>query len=150
MGDFWIMCIFIVLFLLLFIVLCRIVAFTHRITKQCYWWRTYYEMLNKWMIIRENFGGQRIGEYLHTYNMDNIAIYGMGVMGRHLLYDLKNDKYVKVAYIIDQSIEHIDMEDKYTPNDMLPSVDAIIVTPLFKFEEIATGLREKVDCPIFL
>ena len=40
------------------------------------------------------------------------------------------------------------IEDIYFPEDELPKVDAIVVTPYSAMESIKAMLKNKVDCPI--
>lgn len=68
-----------------------------------------------------------------------IAIYGMGEVGERLLQELKG-KEVEVKYIIDK--KKIDREMlMYLPTDELPEVQAIIVTPIFEYQEIVKNLK---------
>ena len=38
--------------------------------------------------------------------------------------------------------------DVLTPDDDLPEVDLIVVTPVHYFDEIEEMLADKVDCPV--
>ena len=77
-----------------------------------------------------------------------IAVYGLSYLGKCLVDQLNRDD-VNVVYGIDNgTIQfHFDIPT-YTMADDLPDVDAVIVTPVYSFEEIKISLVQKVNCPI--
>lgn len=96
-----------------------------------------------WMTLREN--GRSVAEYLIQYNIRNVAVYGYGALGKHLITELSNSA-VSISYIIDRDVRlnHLKYEIK-SPNEYLPPVDAIIVTPVDDFESIYFVLRNSVS-----
>lgn len=83
---------------------------------------------NKWLYAEQN--GKTVEQYLCQKNFFNIAIYGYGMLGKHLFFDLLNSR-VCVEYVIDNNAERIFLfneKEVYTIDDCLPDVDAIIVT----------------------
>ncbi len=65
-----------------------------------------------------------------------------------MLQELKESS-ITVEYGIDQKADEIYTEvDVLSPKDKLPNVDAIIVTPIFFFDEIEEQLSKAVSCPI--
>ena len=65
------------------------------------------------------------------------------------LYDELKDSDIKVLYAIDKNADAIYAEvDVLTPDDDLPEVDLIVVTPVHYFDEIEEMLADKVDCPV--
>ena len=48
---------------------------------------------------------------------------------------------INIKYGIDRLIREFDNLDIFQPNNKLPSVDAIIVTPVDEFEEIRNHLK---------
>lgn len=73
----------------------------------------------------------------------------MGCAGERLLNELK-DSEVIVKYDIDQRADEIHTDiDLFTMDDELPEVDAVVVTPVFFFDEIQSKLSDKIECPIF-
>lgn len=99
--------------------------------------KTYYEVLNQWLILKQE--GKKLESYFINAGYENIAIYGMGVIGNRLYEELKNSE-IKIRYCLDKEI--VCSEDEIKP------VDVIIVTAMFAFDEIEDELREKVNCPI--
>ncbi|HBI61851.1 MAG TPA: hypothetical protein DDY31_11685 [Lachnospiraceae bacterium] len=105
--------------------------------------KTYYNILNQWMIIKQE--GKTIEEYFHINNIKTIAIYGMGEMGYRLYDDLKAGD-IEVKYAIDKNVENIYGKlDIFDVDDNLPSVDAIVVTAVFAFDEIKEKLESVTD-----
>ena len=41
---------------------------------------------------------------MRQYNYSIVAVYGFGILGRHLLYDLEKEE-IEIAYIIDRRVE---------------------------------------------
>lgn len=102
--------------------------------------------LDKWLCIKED--GKSILDYLYELKCDSIAIYGYGILGRHLLTELENSDLV-VKYIIDRKlVGKVKDIEVVKPEDNLPAVDAIIVTPVWDFNEIEGYLSSKCDCKI--
>ncbi len=111
--------------------------------------KKYYTLMNKWFIDKCN--NVDIGTFLKNNGYKNIAVYGIGELGKNLLMDLK-DKDVNIKYIMDKSAEYscVGMNEYSIRklDDDLEEVDAIIVTPIANFDEIKKVLEEKVKCPI--
>lgn len=104
------------------------------------------ECLNRWMTLKEN--DISLSTYLVKLGFRKVAIYGMGILGKHLLTELESHGII-VAYIIDRRTEM-----KYpgkvikSSDSKMEKVDAIIVTPVTEFEEIYDNLKNKIDYPI--
>ena len=110
---------------------------------------TYYKLFEKWFSLKEE--EQTLEKFFAENRMNNIAIYGMGMLGKHLVKDLKNSKLVSISYGIDRAVEKNEDDIKiYKPEDCLPEVDAIVVTAIFDYDEVADTLKDKVSCPIIV
>lgn len=108
--------------------------------------RTYYNVLNQWLMLKQE--GQGIDGYFKDAGYQNIAIYGMGELGNRLLKELEGSG-VTVKYCMNSDTPVMDAEFNVLENeDMLEEVDAIIVTAMFAFDEIEEKLSEDFDCPI--
>lgn len=105
----------------------------------------YYDVLNKWMKLKEN--NQTIEDRLKEMGIKTIAIYGMGDLGHHLIKDLENSD-IEVKYAIDRSFLAISEIDVYEPDADMPLVDAIVITPVFDYENICKKLQTKMDCKL--
>lgn len=111
----------------------------------------YYDMyifMIRWMEVVAK--KKSIEKYLISKNIKKLAIYGAGHIGRLLYNQLKNSD-VMVLYGIDQNIERNFISEDipiYTIEELLPKVQAIIVTPFYDFQEIEMDLRKSVKCEI--
>lgn len=105
-----------------------------------------YLMMNQWVKVKQ--GNKSIADYLEKNGYKEIAIYGMNYVGETLMAELANSN-IKVKYGIDKNANMIYSDiDVVTPDDVLDSVDAVIVTAITFFDEIEEALFEKMDCPI--
>lgn len=107
----------------------------------------YYSLLLQWIVNLES--GKTIEKYLLRHGFSNIAIYGVGEVGKRVSEELK-DTNVKMVYAIDREAVSgtLDVNTYHMKDDVLPDVDAVIVTPIFHYRKIAKKLKKKVDCPI--
>ncbi len=114
--------------------------FIKLIDKKIYKYSLYEELDDLWKKVSEIL----LKDYFSKNNIQNIAIYGMGVFGNKLYSVLKKID-INVKYIIDQKVDvkNIDIT-KVSIEEDLEEVDAIIVTPLFDFENIKKRIVHKV------
>ncbi len=105
-----------------------------------------YLLMNKWVNLKQS--GKSIIDHLRDKGYKNIAVYGLNYVGKTLINELK-DSDITIAYGIDKN-KDIDLIDIpiVSPEDDLIDVDAVIVTPISFFDEIAEVLEKKVGCPI--
>lgn len=104
------------------------------------------QVMNQWIINKQK--GKDLKDFFLTNEYKEVAIYGMSYLGERLADELA-DSDVTVKYAIDRNADNIYAPfDVLKPDDMLPEVDAIIVTSFFFFDEIEQNLEDKVDCPI--
>lgn len=103
-------------------------------------YKMYWQMLDRWLTIKEQ--GKNLGEYLLQHNITTVGIYGMGMMGNHLMRELQ-DSSIQIVFAIDRkkitnfAISVLSMEDSF------PEVDAVIVTVVSEYGEIRKALAEK-------
>ena len=72
----------------------------------------------------------------------------MSYAGERLLEELKDSK-IDVKYGIDKNADGIYSDiELVTMEDKLETVDAIVVTPIFFFDQIEEELSKKISCPI--
>ncbi len=106
-------------------------------------YKSYWVILNKWMKCKED--GICLENYFIKRNWSNIAIYGLGMLGRHLISELKNSK-VEVKYGIDVHNDIIVADIPVVNIGMhFENVDVIVVTPTYDYENIVTQLKKNTD-----
>jgi len=103
-------------------------------------------LLDKWLTFKEQ--GISFDTYLIENGYQSIAIYGMGILGRHLLKEFEGGK-IDVKYVIDKrSIKAMSELPVYSICDSWPVVDLIIVTPVVELTEIIKMVKAKIECPV--
>lgn len=103
-------------------------------------------MMNQWVAVKQE--GKNLADYFEKNNYRSIAIYGMSYAGERLLEELKNSS-IEVKYGIDKNASGIYSDiELVTVDDKLEEVDAVVVTPIFFFDEIEKELSDKINCPI--
>lgn len=114
--------------------------------KQSDKFREHFQILNHWFMNYQR--GNTVGQYLLKRGYNRVAIYGFGALGERLYQELLNSE-VTVVYGIDKSVvsENTDFTIVSSP-DMSKEIDAVIITVITDFCDIALDLREKVKCPI--
>ena len=104
--------------------------------------RKYINCLDSWLRLKEN--NKSISKMLEKNKIESIAIYGYGMLGRHLLKDINYSK-VRVDCIIDRQKEYPNLQvPVFDLNDELPKVEAVVVTVIGDYEEIYDQLMIKM------
>lgn len=108
----------------------------------------YFDVFHYWLKIKEQ--DSSISAILQEAGYNQIAIYGMGVVGNHLYKELNNSE-VKVSYVIDRNADNIYNNEGYEVRNLdqkLEAVDAIIVTAVFEFEKIKYDIEKISKYPV--
>ena len=85
---------------------------------------------------------------MEQHGFSNVAVYGMGPIGKCLVKELLRDG-IQVLYGIDQNAELIYADvPVYSTKDPLPQTDAILVAAVYYHEQIKKCLEDKIKCPI--
>ena len=114
-----------------------------RLEEKAYRYETYWRVLDRWLYLKES--GRNMADYLEEKGIHSVAIYGVGMLGEHLLKELQEGN-VKVCYGIDAKKDKIKAEIPiYSIYEELPETDAIIVTVPYAFEEIKERLEKKTS-----
>lgn len=101
---------------------------------------------NLWMLSKQQ--GKSVRTFLEENNFNEIAIYGMNHLGQRLLDELEGSG-ITVKYAIDINAGNIHTRIKVVrPYERLEHVDAIIVTPVFYYDEIERMLVSRVSYPV--
>lgn len=107
----------------------------------------FYRLLVRWLHIRLH--GRGLAEYLEKNGYQNIAIYGKKELGE-LLYTELESSSVNVSCFIDRDADYIISEIEMIRPDEINQyqVDAIIVTAVTYYNEIAENLKNYTSCPV--
>ena len=102
---------------------------------------SYFLIMDKWMSLREQ--QLHLADYLKKYHYNEVAVYGAGVLGKHLITELLEDG-ITVRYAIDKrdGISCSGIRVCKLCSQMEP-VDAIIVTALQEYDDIWREIHEK-------
>lgn len=105
--------------------------------------KLYLDLVSYWLSNKN--AGKSMYNYLNENNIRNIAIYGMGTMGE-LFYEEIENTAVRVECFIDKSAACASVSADNIPvikiNELAGKrdLDAIIVTPICYFEDIAADI----------
>lgn len=105
-----------------------------------------FQVTDRWL--EAKLEGRSMEKCLLDSGYSTVAIYGLHYIGECLVKELK-DTQIKILYGVDQNIGYEKFNLKmYKPDDDLPAVDLIIVTPTIYFYEIKKKMMQKVNCPV--
>lgn len=108
--------------------------------------KQYLDVMHQWLILWEN--GMRLSDILKKQQISCVAVYGMGIFGRHIIRELENSGII-VSYGIDKkSMNAYKDIVVFTPDEPLKKVDAVINTVVWAHGEIEHLLSGKLDCPV--
>lgn len=124
--------------------------YIERIEKQETRTRKITNCLDYWMYLKEK--QISLAKYLERFSVKTVAVYGLGILGKHLLEEF-NDSSIEIKYIIDQKSDLKHPEYKIIHpiqiDEIGDNVDAIIITPVWEFETIYKDIKAKTDVKIF-
>lgn len=116
------------------------------LAKDWYKGATYYRLMHRWWSLRER--GIFLSQWLLDRGYKEIAIYGLGEIGIHLMHEMKHDG-IKICYSIDRRQGKLATFPVLENNlDTYPQVDALIVTPIIDFVNIREEMYAKMQMPI--
>lgn len=108
--------------------------------------RDYKRMLERWMVLRDR--KIFIAKYFNKRFLRKIAIYGVGIFGRHLYYELQESN-IQITCFIDRNQEmKLEGIETVAPGEKIEIVDAIVVTPFMEYTQIREMLKEFYECEI--
>jgi len=94
--------------------------------------------MDKWMSNLEE--GKKITDYLSTFQIHKVGIYGYGVLGKHLVREMQG---LSIVWVMDRSASGDDICDNVARPDVLneqEDVDMAIIATVSDVEEIETLL----------
>jgi len=107
--------------------------------------------MDAWMGLREQ--EYSIGNYFQLHNIHKVGIYGYGILGRHLVWEIEQmNESVEIEWILDKRAESITNVKIpiYLPDlvDTISDVDVIIVCAIGDFAEIEAMLCQKTSVKV--
>ncbi len=104
----------------------------------------YKQLLEIWMVLRDR--KVSFSYFFEHQNIKKIAIFGAGMFGRHLYYELQKSSISVVCFIDSKNISDINEIKTIKPGQKIEDIDAIIITPVLEYKEIAESLEKFYDC----
>ena len=112
----------------------------------CDRYRGYWQVMDRWLMLLES--GKSIAGWLRAHGYAQVAVYGYGMLGKHLVHQMEQEQLTP-AYLIDQQPEKDSGSlPMMTLEDELPAADLVIVTVQYDFPAIQRNLKEKVAAEI--
>lgn len=105
-----------------------------------------YMLMNDWVYVKQH--GKNLADFFERNSYKKIAIYGMNYVGKTLVQELEGTSIEVVAGIDKAASDMVGNVRVYTPDDFSAEVDAVVVTPITYFDDIADMMETKVTCPI--
>ena len=95
--------------------------------------------------MRKRENKKNMAYWLREKGISEVAIYGYGLFGRHLLYELRNDDF-EVKYIIDGTKTENEVGyETYGKDDILPEAGALINTVILEHEQIVRNFWNRFN-----
>lgn len=102
---------------------------------------SYWRILDKWIYLKEM--GLDISDILRKRAISSVIIYGIGMLGKHLIHDLKGSN-VEIVGGIDQKVANTGIGfPVYTLDDQKIEADIVIVTACYEYSDIKKQLSAK-------
>lgn len=111
-------------------------------------YRGYWRILHQWLLLKERH--IRLGDVLAAKGLRQVAVYGLGMLGLHLVKELEEGP-VRIRYGIDRNAAQLQMGfPVLPPEEGLWEADAVIVTVIQEYEGIYRRLKEaRGDLPVY-
>ncbi len=106
----------------------------------------YFALLCKWLLLKNN--NISIEKYFIQKGIKKIAVYGYTELTSRFEEELEGTTVVVECFIDKVPKPTNSGEMTISLNEKIPSVDMIVVTPIFYFESIYADLSQKTDVPI--
>ncbi len=109
-------------------------------------YQSYWRLFDRWMLAIEQ--GYTVEQFFAKHKYSHIAIYGLGMLGRHLVTQLEG-----TSVIIDYGIDQRGKDEHQNflvikPDDEFMHTQVIVVTPTYDLACIYKFLDKKTNIPI--
>lgn len=104
-------------------------------------YESYWRIMDKWLSLKER--NESVYNLLEKRHIHSVIIYGMGMLGRHLVNEL-SESDIEVVCAIDRNIicDNLGFPIVNIDGD-IPEADTVIVTPSYDFPDIKRQLEER-------
>ena len=101
--------------------------------------RTYKQILEMWMTLRDR--KIMVTTFFNKMGIKRVAIYGGGILGKHLYYELSGTDIEIVCFLYQNKKVNISGVKTIIPGELIGDVDVIVITPIMEYEKIRDALR---------
>ena len=101
--------------------------------------RTYKQILEMWMTLRDR--KIMVTTFFNKMGIKRVAIYGGGILGKHLYYELSGTDIEIVCFLDQNKKVNISGVKTIIPGELIGDVDVIVITPIMEYEKIRDALR---------
>ena len=89
--------------------------------------------------------GRSFSAYLQSFGIRTVAVYGLGILGKHLINELRNNGDLEIKYTIDgdedaRANANVPVYKKEEIRGL--DADVIIVTVIYAYESIKNELKK--------
>ncbi len=102
-------------------------------------------LFNDWLEFL--YSGGSVEQYFQDCGYKKIMVYGNGYIGKRLIQALEQTE-IDVITVMDKADFSDRNEMVIGVSEAIPSVDCIVITPVFYYDEISEMLQKKTDIPI--
>ncbi|MGP8312064.1 glycoside hydrolase family 99-like domain-containing protein [Enterocloster aldenensis] len=109
-------------------------------------YKRYWRLMDQWMRKKEH--KICLGTILKKMGVGSIAVYGIGILGEHLIRDIEQSD-IDIRYGIDARKSKIAHPfPVLSPNQDFPAVDIIVVSVIHEYDDIKEKLSKATSIPI--
>lgn len=107
----------------------------------------YFHLVNQWLLLKHE--GKSLVQYFENNGYKNIAVYGTGELFSRLQEELRGSN-INIVYGMDRKADkiYVDIEVLSLDDEWRDDVDAVVVTPIFMFDELEEMIMDRMDCPV--
>lgn len=107
-------------------------------------YRAYYELVNQWMSNKNK--NHSLVNFLREKNINKVAVYGNGSLGKLLIHDLQAEN-MEIVCIVDKGAKEIKTGNQIPivplkNTSILSKADILIVTPIADYADVLEDLHE--------
>lgn len=106
----------------------------------------YLDIMNQWLILKHN--NIKLEPFLIQHNYKNIAIYGMGIYGRHLIREFQDATDIKLVCGIDKKkMQAYQGVPILSLGEIDEKIDVVINT-IFYDETVKDNIKKALECDV--